>query len=139
MSELSVGKEVLSHCNKCKHTLAHIIVTMAGPVNIDKVQCKTCQGTHKHKDPDSITPRKTKKAKKTKKQRAEEDVANLWEQAIKNSAGKNRSYSPKGNFEIGDVIDHPKFGQGVIDKLIDRNKIQVIFKADVKTLMHNLS
>ena len=51
MAELSVGKEVLSHCSKCKLILAHIIVTMKDTKTPDKVQCKTCKATHAFKDP----------------------------------------------------------------------------------------
>jgi hypothetical protein len=139
MAELSVGKEVLSQCNKCKLILAHIIVTMKDATTPDKVMCKTCKGTHSFKDP-GATKRKTsvdrviKSAKSGKKQT--ESVAELWNKAINKSTAHSKAYSTKEAFALGDVIDHPTFGQGVVERLIDNNKIEVIFQDEYRTLMH---
>ncbi|MCR9204011.1 MAG: hypothetical protein NXH75_05515 [Halobacteriovoraceae bacterium] len=56
---------------------------------------------------------------------------------VASSSSKSQKYSLKEKFELGDIIDHPKFGPGIIDKLIDADKIQVIFRHDIKTLIHN--
>lgn len=136
MSQLGVGKEVLSYCNKCKLTLAHIIVTMKSDTSIGKVQCKTCSGTHAYKDPSNVKASKTKGGKKAKKSAAD-SISDIWMDAVASSSTKSQKYSIKTKFELGDIIDHPKFGPGVIDKLIDADKIQVIFRHDIKTLIHN--
>jgi hypothetical protein len=47
-----------------------------------------------------------------------------------------RSYSMKGQFALGDKISHPNFGDGIIGKLIYPNKVEVIFRTDVKVLIH---
>ena len=144
MAELSVGKEVLSHCSKCKLILAHIIVTMKDTKSADKVQCKTCKATHTFKDPGAKKAKtsvnkviKTAKAKsRTGSRKSTETVGELWNKAIgKNTAG-SKSYTIKGSFITGDIIDHPTFGQGVVEKLIDNNKIEVLFQDDYRTLMH---
>ena len=36
----------------------------------------------------------------------------------------------------GDVIDHVKFGPGIVEKVVD-DKIEVIFRHEIKTLVHN--
>ena len=72
--------------------------------------------------------------KKTKSKANEKS----WEEAIKSSSSTLLDYSPKAKFTKGDLINHPKFGKGVIEKLIDKNKIEVLFKDDTKTLMHNI-
>lgn len=136
MSQLGVGKEVLSYCNKCKLTLAHIIVTMKSDTSIGKVQCKTCTGTHAYKDPSNVKASKTKGGKKAKKS-TQDSVSDIWMDKVASSNSKSQKYSIKTKFELGDIIDHPKFGPGVIDKLIDADKIQVIFRHDIKTLIHN--
>ena len=74
MSQLGVGKEVLSYCNKCKLTLAHIIVTMKSENTIGKVQCKTCGGSHAYKDPSAVKASKTRRGKKASKKTASKDV-----------------------------------------------------------------
>lgn len=144
MAELSVGKEVLSHCSKCKLILAHIIVTMKAGKLADKVQCKTCKATHSFKDPGATKTKtsidkviKTAKAKsRLGSKKSTETVAELWTKAIgKNTTGP-KTYTIKGSFIMGDIIDHPTFGQGVVEKLIDSNKIEVLFQDEYRTLMH---
>ena len=136
MAQLGVGKEALSYCNKCKLALAHIIVTMKSDTSIGKVQCKTCSSTHAYKDPSGVKASKTKGGKKAKKS-AQDSISDIWMEKVATSKSKSQNYSIKTKFELGDIIDHPKFGPGIIDKLIDSDKIQVIFRHDIKTLIHN--
>lgn len=138
---IGVGKEILSNCSKCKLILAHIIVTMKSATDPDKVMCKTCKSTQSYKDP-SAKKKKTSVAKVIKTARAgssrksTETVGEMWTRAIGKSTAENKEYSIKGSFQTGDVIDHPSFGQGVVEKLIDDNKIEVLFQDDYRTLMH---
>jgi hypothetical protein len=136
MSSLGVGKEVLSLCNKCKLTLAHIIVTMKTDKVPHKVQCKTCNGTHSFKD---ATLEKIKKSgsRRVTKKKTGPAVADLWQAAVNDPTKEHHKYSPRTAFHEGDVIEHPTFGAGLIEKLIDHDKIQVIFRSDIKTLIHN--
>lgn len=141
MSAIGVGKEVLSNCSKCKLILAHIIVTMKSADVPDKVQCKTCKTTQSFKDPGAkkkktSTDRVIKTAKAKARGKTTESVGELWTKALnKNTAGA-KAYTIKGSFQMGDLIEHPTFGQGVVEKLIDDNKIEVLFQDDVRTLMH---
>ena len=139
MTGLSVGKEVLSQCNKCKLTLAHIIVTMKAK-NPDKVMCKTCKGTHAYKDP-SAAKTKTSVDRIVKKARGNtkkvtENISELWAKAMSKASGTPQDYSMKASFQAGDVIAHPTFGNGIVEKLIDNNKIEILFQDDYHTLMH---
>ena len=139
MSAIGVGKEILSNCSKCKLILAHIIVTMKSATEPDKVQCKTCKSTQSFKDP-SAKKKKTSVARVIKSARSSkkstETVGELWTKALNKSTTENKDYSIKGSFQTGDVINHPTFGQGVVEKLIDNNKIEVLFQDDYRTLMH---
>lgn len=142
MSAIGVGKEILSQCNKCKLILAHIIVTMKTATDPDKVMCKTCKATHTFKDPAAKKKKATidkviKNARLTSGKRVNESIGEIWTRAITRSGAEAVSYSTKTNFKLGDIINHPSFGQGVVEKLIDNNKIEVLFKDDYKTLLHN--
>ena len=139
MSAIGVGKEVLSNCSKCKLILAHIIVTMKSADTPDKVMCKTCKTTQSFKDP-GAKKKKTSIDKVVKNAKAArgmktESVAELWNKAMTRGT-QSKEYSIRGSFQMGDVIDHPTFGQGVVEKLIDDNKIEVLFQDDYRTLMH---
>jgi hypothetical protein len=135
-----VGKDVLSYCSRCKLTLSHLIVSMADTVSIAKVKCNTCQSIHKYKDPSGATTKTAKKktlSSLSSPKKTSTVIQNVWEDAVNNSHKKAKPYSPKEKFASGDVISHPTFGPGVVDSIVDNDKIKVIFKADQKTLLHN--
>jgi hypothetical protein len=133
-----VGKETLAYCTTCKMDLSAVIVALKGD-RIAKVQCSTCKKEHAFKAAKGATEPKPKK--KTKKEKeAEEQTGQIeveWEKLM--LAHKDmplRSYSMKGQFALGDKISHPNFGDGIIGKLIYPNKVEVIFRTDVKVLIH---
>lgn len=138
MSELSVGKEVLSYCNKCKLALAHVIVVMKTKSTIGKVECKTCGGTHAYKDPSKVKAKKatTSRIKNTRSS-SKQSISDIWMEALNNATEKSQPYSIRTQFAKGDIIDHSKFGPGIVDRIIDQDKIEVIFRHDIKTLIHN--
>ncbi len=131
-----VAKEVLAYCTSCKMDLAHTVVSMKGD-KLGKVECKTCKKTHVFKAPKGITdPPKEKKPRKAKEKA--NLVAEEWEKLMdthKDIMPKN--YSMKTDFAIGDKINHPTFGTGLVNRLIYPNKIEVIFKEDLKVLIYS--
>ncbi len=133
---IGVGKEVLSYCNKCKLTLAHIIASMKDAKTIGKVECRTCKSTHTYKDPSKVKAKGTSKLVQPKA-KSDDSVSDLWMAAINSSKAKSKDYSIKTKYDLKDIINHPKFGPGVVDRIIDTDKIQVIFRHDIKTLVHN--
>lgn len=144
MSEIGVGKETLSHCTRCKLILAHIIVAMKTASTPDKVQCKTCKSTHAFKDPGQTKKKtsidrviKNAKMKTSGRSSQSETILDIWNKAMSVSTAISQEYSMKTYFKRGDLIAHPVFGQGIVEKLIDNNKIEVLFKDDYRTLMHN--
>lgn len=135
MSQFSAGKEVLSYCGKCKLALSHTIVAMKDAGTIGKVTCNTCKATHAYKDP--ATKAKKVKSSTAKKSKKAVNVNDLWTSEIANSDGKSKSYSIRESFEVGDLIDHKKFGPGVVQALID-GKIEVLFQHEIKMLVHGM-
>lgn len=137
MSQLTVGKDVLSYCSKCKLNLGHTIVAMKDSVHIAKVKCNTCNTMHAYKDPS--TSAKSSKTRTRKTSDAPSKVVNisdLWMEKMSNSKKKSMPYAMDGKFNVGDVIDHSKFGPGIVEKVVD-DKIDVIFRHEIKTLVHN--
>lgn len=45
-------------------------------------------------------------------------------------------YSPARGYEAGAVVDHPRFGRGVVEQVVDRTKVSVRFGAEMRTLAH---
>lgn len=132
-----VGTETLAYCTSCKIDLAHIIASMKGD-RIAKVECKTCKKEHAFKAPKGITEPKKKRAKKaTAAENAATSIGAEWEKLMSQHKDTPfRTYTTKGKFVLGDKITHTTFGQGIVGKIIYPNKIEVIFQADLKVLIH---
>lgn len=143
MTQFSVGKEVLSYCGKCKLTLAHLIASMKGPSEIDKVVCKTCKSTHAFKDPSAkkakapVSRITRTQGRSSSSKKSSEPHSVVWERAIQTTSSSVQEYSIRVQFKTGDLINHPTFGQGIVERSIDANKIQVLFRDDSKVLLHN--
>jgi len=134
-----VGKEILAYCTSCKMDLAATIVAMKGD-RAAKVECKTCKKTHAFKAAKGVTEPSAKPARKSKKAATPEGnpIEAEWEKLM--TAHKDapfKSYSMKSKFILGDKIRHPNFGEGIVGKLIYPNKMEVIFRSDLKVLIHS--
>lgn len=130
------GKEILSYCTKCKIDLAHTIVAMSGD-RVVKVECKTCNGTHQYRAPKGVTERAPKKARISKEAALSVSIEGEWQRLMDTHQNKPfKKYSMQSNFQLGDKINHGKFGDGIISKVIYPNKIEIIFKNEIKLLIH---
>ncbi len=137
MSQLTVGKDVLSYCTKCKLNLGHTIVAMKDDKHIAKVKCNTCNTIHAYKDPSTSSKQGKTRTKKTEGVPSKViSVSDLWMEKMSKTKNKSTPYAMDGRFHQGDVIDHSKFGPGIVEKVVD-DKIEVIFRHEIKTLVHN--
>ena len=59
-----------------------------------------------------------------------------WMRQMNASTTAMKEYAADQAFLAGDRIKHPVFGEGIIQKLVFPNKVEVLFKMDVKTLIH---
>ena len=136
MSQLTVGKDVLSYCSKCKLNLGHTIVAMKDTQTIAKVKCNTCKAIHAFKDPSQSKTKQTRARKSASSSTKIVSVSDLWMDKMSNTTKKSTPYSVRGKFFEGDIIDHVKFGPGIVEKVVD-DKIEVVFRHEIKTLVHN--
>lgn len=61
-------------------------------------------------------------------QRLAEEQEQSWQRALNTSAATPRPYAMDAAFAEGDIIDHPKFGLGVVREVLPPDKIQVLFR-----------
>lgn len=155
---LKAGGEVDSWCTKCKLVLNHRIIALVGTVPA-RVECSTCNSHHNFrarapgdKAPSaggssavargsatkSAGPRSTRGP--TKAQQIVIDRERSWEKAV-SGKGVNefRAYRVSEIFEEGDLIRHSKFGDGVVTRLLEGKKVEILFKDDARTLAHGLT
>ena len=50
---------------------------------------------------------------------------------------RSRRYTIKETFEVDDVVDHKKFGIGLVTKMLGDQKIEVTFREGAKILIHD--
>src|SRR5256885_1275910 len=123
---LKVGGDIDAWCTKCKMTLGHTILAMVG-TRPARVRCNTCQGEHNYRG--TSAPVKRAPAK-------EKPVVTSWEALLaKKDLSRARRYTSRDKFATDEVLNHPVFGIGLVQE-VRGDKIQVAFKADVKTLVH---
>jgi hypothetical protein len=149
------GGEIDSYCTKCKLDLGHRIIAMVGDV-VKRVECRTCGSHHNYRKPKSEksatsaaprssgsssgkdkTPTKPRVDKLTAAQRAERDQVASWEQAIAGKAATAfKPYQISTTFNPGELVRHSKFGDGVVARVIDRGKVEVLFQDGPRTMAH---
>jgi hypothetical protein len=126
--------------------LSHTIMSMVGGIPA-RVMCRTCKSEHNFKakkgvkEPGAVAASRGSPGTTTRKPRepkAEKTVPIEleWMKQMNASTKPKREYAANVAFTSGDRLAHPTFGDGVVQKLIYPNKIEVIFKSDLKTLIH---
>jgi hypothetical protein len=147
---LTVASEVDAYCTKCKLDLGHRIIAMVGDV-IKKVECLTCHSHHVYRAPRSapqgsagsgaVRKRVDRPAGVAAKPPQSLRSAELrrWEQAIMGRAADEFVLYAMGQaFAEGQLVRHPKFGDGVVVEVRDPgNKVSILFETGVRTLVHN--
>ena len=154
------GGEIDSWCTKCRLILNHRIIAMVGAKPV-RVECSTCGSHHNYcprapgerpepatkasssssgrssssSGPASVrTPRGPTRAEQARMSREQ-----MWEKAIAGHAIQDfKRYSVAGRFAEGDLIRHAKFGDGVVVRVIDTAKVEILFKDDSRTLAQGM-
>ena len=133
MAKNKVGGDIDAWCTRCKMDLGHTILAMVGD-RPARVRCNTCQGEHNYRGSPEAT-RKSSWEPREVRERARPAVTS-WEALLQGKdLSRARRYSAKEKFAAEEVLQHPTFGIGLVQE-VRGDKIQVAFKADVKTLVH---
>jgi hypothetical protein len=132
----SPGGHIVAWCTKCKLELGHTIIAVVD--NLPKrVQCNTCNGQHNFRAKPSEKSRIKSKSspQKTKSQKANynEYLSRLTDCDLSNA----KKYSMEGNFEKNEIIDHHRFGIGIVLSVIQFTQIEILFKDGPKILIQN--
>ncbi len=155
---LRVAGEVDSWCTKCRLVLNHRIVSMKNN-KAYQVECLTCRTTHLWRPtapsdrasassaggeslaPSGDRPRAAARSA-SKAPRASQAMRHeqQWETAI---AGRGvlefKPYNVGASFREGDLVRHKKFGDGLVTRVIDAHKVEVLFRDEAKTLAQGMS
>jgi hypothetical protein len=132
-----VGADVESLCSKCGDVW-HVVVAKHPDGRIAKVQCKQCGGYHRYKSVVGASAEAKMPANKRppKEPRASRDPVERFEKpAVAADLSKPaRTYRASEKFEVGERVDHPSFGQGIVE-LCEPGKITVFFATGRRVLV----
>ena len=134
----AVGADVEALCAKCGDVW-HVVVAKVG-AQIVKVQCKQCGGYHRYKSPHGA-PKEAKMPSATrpaKEPRAPKQPVERFEKPAV-AADLSRAVKPyraSEKFEVGDRVEHPSFGQGVVE-VSEPGKVTIFFATGRRVLVQS--
>lgn len=146
-STLQAGSSVESQCKKCKTVTDHHVVAMNGE-KIVKVQCKVCSARHAYLSPatekapkEPKVPKEPKALKEPKAPRAKKSVVaphkaastEQWEKLV-NDGLSRVSYAMTASFQVGDIMEHPTFGRGYVQKCYKPCTVEVLFEDGLRNM-----
>jgi hypothetical protein len=137
--KMEIGMEVEALCNKCKAATVHVVVAIKSQ-DMVRVMCKACSSLHRFKAPASKLAKKAEKLKvKKAKLTPEARETKKWNKLLL-AADREKAvaYSMSHGYAENDVIQHNKFGLGVVVKILDPSKISVVFEVGLKNMVQNL-
>lgn len=142
-----VSGEIDAYCTKCRMDLNHRIVAMLGET-VKRVLCLTCNGEHNYRRP--AAEREKEKERKANNRavhagtagkisktapRTERSQKQIWERAITGQPTTAfKAYNTKGSYATGELIRHSRFGDGVVARVVDAQKMEVIFEDGPRTM-----
>jgi hypothetical protein len=146
------GGEIDSWCTKCRLVLNHRIIAMVGPKPV-RVECSTCGSHHNYrprapgeKAADSgprgarVVGGAPRQPRITRAEEARISRENEWEKAIAGRALSDFTpYRVSTTFAEGQLIRHTKFGEGVVVRVVDPKKIEIMFRDETRTLAQGLT
>lgn len=130
-----VGADVEALCSKCGDVW-HVVVAKVGE-QIAKVQCKQCGGYHRYKSPHGAPAAKKLPSAIRPPKEPKAPVERFEKPSVSADLTKPaRPYRASERFEVGERIDHPSFGQGVIE-IAEPGKITVFFATGRRVLVQS--
>lgn len=124
-----LGGDIETYCGRCKEMREHVIAALSATGEVERVQCRTCQSNHLYRE------KKTATRSTTTRSRSSAGTSRKALAELEMEAGPARPYSMQERFKVGDRIEHPKFGTGLVVE--ERaGKIDVKFGRELKTLVN---
>jgi hypothetical protein len=131
---VKVGADIEAICGRCGEVW-HVIVAVAGG-GIAKVECKQCGRPHRYRQvgrrPAAARPAAVRPVTRTRGAKAQRAGALVEADPSR----PPKTYRSTDCYRIGDRIEHPRFGAGVVDRVAGPGKIQVCFPDGHRVLVH---
>lgn len=133
-TKLKVGSDLVHYCSRCALELGHTVLAMVGSEPA-RIRCNTCKSERNYR----ATKRLTKvldSETATRESRPKLHQPDLYRAKLKEFADRTpKTYRIDIEALENDVIDHPKFGRGIVMKLIHPDRMDVLFQDENRVLM----
>jgi hypothetical protein len=136
MGEKMSGKDafVVGKCNTCKDVTRHTVLAWKDD-KPGRVRCFDCRDEHNFRAP---PPSKEERARITAERLRLKKIAEdceRWAELRPNMLEtKAKDYSMDGLFKKKDIIKHPVFGLGQVQKTAGPHKVEVLFEGGTKVM-----
>jgi len=128
------GDIIKGRCTVCKDVTRHTILSV-GEVKPNLVRCNQCEDQHKYKAPPASKAERDKKAAERVKTKMLEEDRERWSlMRPEMIEAKAKDYSMDGLFRKKDVIKHPVFGLGLVEKKPGSRKVEILFEEGRKVM-----
>jgi hypothetical protein len=134
-----VGEIIESHCRRCNDRTGHAIVSFIDGA-VAKVQCRACGSVHKHRAEKASTGGASSRSSKSKSKSRPKDhqqpaIDPRWQEQIETrDTHQAKPYSMDCQCVKNELLEHPRFGTGVVQELVAPNKVRVLFQEGEKLL-----
>lgn len=147
-----VGGDVDALCSRCGMELAHTVVAMVGD-KVVQARCNTCGSFHRYKAPKAAEPGRTARStdpagrrpsgpgargmtggREATPKRSSWEVR--WQEQVDQAGARAmRPYRMTESFERGELVQHPRFGLGVVQQTTGAEKAEILFREGLRTLV----
>ncbi|MGH7751194.1 MAG: hypothetical protein ACREN5_00120, partial [Gemmatimonadales bacterium] len=115
-----LGSEVEAYCQKCRTEGPHTVITRYED-EVRQVQCGTCGHVHAYK-PARPEPTEEEVVEASPGRRRTVKKLN-WDEAMRHlGTARPRPYTFRETYRQGEFLDHPKFGKGYVNDVVDDTK-----------------
>lgn len=134
-------KTLLLFCPRCKRETDNVITGFIGQ-KIRRVRCEVCKSEHNYHRILALKKRmeeeKSIDSVEGKEQLMQQQCYRIWEDLmLGRDPNTARMYNIKEKYFENDLINHQLFGIGVVRRVLEDYKIEVVFKNSIKILAHN--
>ena len=134
IQKVNAGSEILYACSRCGLDLWHTVLAVVNQTPV-RVRCNTCRSERNYRapKPERVLADRPRRELRPKASGSHPD---FYQQKLQQTLMKTpKNYRIDIVCEVDDVIDHVKFGRGVVLKIVHPDRMDVLFQDETRTLV----
>jgi len=117
-----------ARCTNCRKNTDHLVLEIVDGAP-KKVQCTHCNRQHAYRPPTAPRKPATRKALPIDNEREE------WKRLQPNLNHRQaRPYAMTEAYKVNNIVDHPNFGLGLVQRIVGPHKMRILFADGCKIL-----